>query len=173
MSEPLGVKSEVLAPQATGSVAVGPPTSIGPPAVYALYRGVTGSVNGHFCRIWVEFTAVELCWARRDQPARPSNRVSLLHLSGCECVAGEEVEGRLDIHCLSTFLPAAVKRGPTSGLAMTSPRGDGERRAILQVTAPARELEDFGEALGRLIKSRDEDGPTVLEFIRRRLFQYL
>merc|ERR1719387_3236487 len=50
---------------------------------------------------------------------------------------------------------------------------DGEKRLVLQITGDSRPLQEFGEALGRLIKSRDEEGTTVLEFIRRRLFQYL
>jgi len=142
--------------------AIKPPESIDPPTVYTLYRGVTGSINGQDHRIWVEFTAVELCWARYDTPARRVNRLSLLHLTGCRVIEAEEEEDPT----LSIF--SFSKTGGMEG----GFEGEVERRPMLQVRASSR-LQEFGEALEKLIKSRETEGKTVLEFIRRRLFQYL
>jgi hypothetical protein len=78
------------------------------------------------------------------------------------------VEVRLDIHRSALSEPVVSKRGRNA-----IQENDGEKRLVLQITGDSRPLQEFGEALGRLIKSRDEEGKTVLEFIRRRLFQYL
>jgi len=159
------------APQVSADDARSPAVrpSINPPEVYSLYRGFTGTfgtLNEQSCRIWVEFSTGELgelCWAWRDLPARSSSRISLLHLSGCRCDLSSKA--RLDIHYA---VPTAMKRGRGGCL-----EGDGERRQVLQVFGGAQALQEFSEALSSLIKSRDEEGKTVLEFIRRRLFQYL
>jgi hypothetical protein len=89
--------------------------------------------------------------------------VSLLHLRSSELrlvPLGEvaDSEPRLEIYSLNQ----------TGGL-----EGDGQSIPVLQVSASLRTLQEFNEALCRLIKSRDEEGKFVLDFISKRLFQYL
>eukprot|EP00930_Biecheleria_cincta_P022585 TRINITY_DN16488_c0_g1_i2.p1 TRINITY_DN16488_c0_g1~~TRINITY_DN16488_c0_g1_i2.p1 ORF type:complete len:576 (+),score=123.26 TRINITY_DN16488_c0_g1_i2:159-1886(+) len=62
-----------------------PPESIDASIVYKLYRGTTGEVEAQSRRIWVEFPALQLCWAAFDRPPQPQHRLSLLDLACCSC----------------------------------------------------------------------------------------
>lgn len=62
-----------------------PPEGVDASIVYKLYRGTTGEVDTQSRRIWVEFPALQLCWAAYDRPPQPQHRLSLLDLSCCSC----------------------------------------------------------------------------------------
>lgn len=133
---------------------IGPPASIEPSMIYKLYRGAPGEVDGRPCRVWAEFPALQLCWAGYDLPARPQHRASLLDLAGCSCEAAGPPED-----------PAAVFRVDVFG---PQPKG-----AVLRVSGASASLRDFAEGLRQLLACRDTEGRRCLEFIQKRLFQYL
>jgi len=62
-----------------------PPESVDASIVYKLYRGTTGEVDAQSRRIWVEFPALQLCWAAFDRPPQLQHRLSLLDLARCSC----------------------------------------------------------------------------------------
>lgn len=74
--------------QVDAAAVIGPPESIEPAAIYKLYRGTTGEVDGlggSLGRVWADFPSVQLCWAGYDLPAREYDRASLFDLSRCDC----------------------------------------------------------------------------------------
>eukprot|EP00747_Dinoflagellata_sp_TGD_P182096 gnl/TRDRNA2_/TRDRNA2_36186_c0_seq1.p1 gnl/TRDRNA2_/TRDRNA2_36186_c0~~gnl/TRDRNA2_/TRDRNA2_36186_c0_seq1.p1 ORF type:complete len:693 (-),score=135.73 gnl/TRDRNA2_/TRDRNA2_36186_c0_seq1:65-2143(-) len=140
--------------------AIGPPECIDASAIYKLYRGTTGGINRDDCRVWVEFTAVQLCWAGYDLPARAYNRVSLLDLASCKHVTIQE-EGDSRVFQVEIFL------------LDTSVGANTAQKPVLSIEGRSAALLDFAEALKQLLTSRDNDGRSGLEFIQKRLFQYL
>jgi len=138
---------------------LGPPESVEPAAIYKLYRGAAGEVQGQCSRVWVEFPALQLCWAGYDLPARCLDRVSLLDLSLCRCSRAAEAF-RIDIFSQVAATAAA-------------PLAQGDHRPVLAVAGPSQALRDFAEALQQLLLSRESEGRRGLEFIQKRLFQYL
>lgn len=168
-------------------VVLGPPAYVEPAEIYKLYRGAGGEVHGLSSRVWVEFPALQLCWAEFDKPARAYDRVSLLDLSQCQCKTslGEE-SGlyRIDIFSQVEFAASDISRLPISSSDEASPAAQGtaltssgatacEHRPVLAVNGPTEALREFAEALQQLLKGRDEEGKRGLEFIQKRLFQYL
>lgn len=147
---------------------IGPPESLEPATIYKLYRGSTGEIDGDNHRAWVEFPALQLCWAGYDLPASPMyNRISLLDVARVECETFQREQGdeysswtRVDIYVENTDVAS------TSDQRLNS-------RAALSVTGRTGPLNEFGQALQQLVHSRDSEGRTGLEFIQRRLFQYL
>jgi len=172
---PNQVRLQVTTPEAEHEheqLVIGPPESIGPSSIFKLYRGTTGEVDvgrlggrGGACRVWVEFPALQLCWAGYDLPATIKDSVSLLDLSGCqiETVQSEDCElCRVSVHSQS---------GRTEGTMARSNESDRLAVSVLGVAEGA--LPEFGEALRQLLCSRDTEGSRGLEFIQKRLFQYL
>lgn len=153
---------------------LGPPESVEPSAIYKLYRGAAGEVHGQSYRVWVEFPALQLCWAGYDLPARGLDRASLLDLSQCRCsraVSREESEVfRIDI--FSQVEP--IGNGAQAGMpAVAAPLAQSEHRPVVAVAGPSEALREFAEALQQLLDSREHEGRRGLEFIQKRLFQYL
>eukprot|EP00441_Pelagodinium_beii_P011301 CAMPEP_0197696106 /NCGR_PEP_ID=MMETSP1338-20131121/116140_1 /TAXON_ID=43686 ORGANISM="Pelagodinium beii, Strain RCC1491" /NCGR_SAMPLE_ID=MMETSP1338 /ASSEMBLY_ACC=CAM_ASM_000754 /LENGTH=551 /DNA_ID=CAMNT_0043279171 /DNA_START=34 /DNA_END=1686 /DNA_ORIENTATION=- len=72
-----------------------PPESVDASIIYRLYRGTTGEVQNQHRRIWVEFPALQLCWAAYDKPAQPPNRLSLLDLASCSCYTSSPSNGQV------------------------------------------------------------------------------
>ncbi|CAE8641180.1 unnamed protein product [Polarella glacialis] len=183
--------------RASSKVAQGPPENVDSDAIYKLYRGATGRVHGEPHRVWVEFPALQLCWARYDQPAPAQNRVSLLDLGECSCQASSPSNGqdtragsatgeavRVEIFSLNARIcnQSDTDDGAAAG------EDDGkvwEERVEVAVpklaSIPVLTVEgyysspirDFAEALQQLLDSRDSEGKSGLEFIQARLFQYL
>lgn len=139
--------------------AVGPPESVKPAQIYKLYRGVVGEIHRETHRVWVEFPALQLCWARQDKPATLYDRTSLLDVSRCESGPFERTDGdgtpwtKLDIF----------------GKAL----GDDQNNLTITIASSVATLQEFGEALQQLVESREVEGAKGLEFIQKRLFQYL
>jgi len=100
---------------------------------------------------------LQLCWAGYDLPARPYDRMSLLDITKCECETFSKDDGpewtRVEIHG-----DTSVGSRPPEPLSIIGPPGS---------------LQAFGEALQQLIESRETEGQKGLEFIQKRLFQYL
>lgn len=144
---------------------LGPPESIEPSAIYKLYRGAAGEVQGQSARVWVEFPALQLCWAAYDLPARQVDRASLLDLAVCQCNRGETREDA-DIFKVEVL-------GNKGSAATPESLVKGEHRLVLAVAGPSEALREFAEALQQLLLSRDSEGRRGLEFIQKRLFQYL
>lgn len=156
-------KQSTVTAQHVKTSAIGPPESVEPSQIYKLYRGTVGEIAGDNHRVWVEFPALQLCWAKPDTPARLyDQRASLLDVSRCECGAFDRSDAdgdgapwtKLDI-----YQNAVAARE--------------ELNLTISIAGPVGALQDFGEALQQLVKSREVEGPKGLEFIQKRLFQYL
>merc|ERR1712061_666365 len=123
-------------------------------------------------RVWVEFPQLQLCWAKYDAPAKAYDRVSLLDVSRCEfqpfaheaCEDDGEQWTRLDVFADN---PVGARDGPPVSIA--APK-DGP---VLSIAGRTGAVQDFGEALRQLMTSRDVEGQRGLEFIQKKLFQYL
>lgn len=139
------------------SVPIGPPESVDPANIYKLYRGTTCQKDGVDVRIWVEFPALQLCWAGYDLPARLYDRLSLLDLTSCQC-------GKFTNDTGSSWTSVEIHAATSS-----APRGE----PMLSITGPLGALQDFAQALEQLLKAHKLEGKTGLEFIQKRLFQYL
>jgi len=161
---------------------LGPPESVQPAAIYKLYRGATGEVGSQNSRVWVDFPALQLCWAAYDLLAGPNDRLSLLDLTSCTCQG--PTEGK-DVGVLRVDIYSKVNSHDVGGLG-GSPSTQGEAGRVLVssekpspvlsvsgVAGSGSTLRDFSEALMQLLASRDSEGSRGLEFIQRRLFQYL
>jgi len=165
--------------RAPSEAVVGPPVSLDPAAIYTLYRGVTGREDGQAHRVWIEFPAAQLCWARYDLPARVADRLRLTHLSHCRLGAWDEGQWPPQLILQIYETGDADQSGCNSCASSIRERPRQQRecdlqaRRVLQVVGPSNTLQEFAEALGRLIKCRNEEGHSVLDFIQRRLFQYL
>lgn len=153
-----------------GLTILGPPNNVEPDTIYKLYRGVSGQLSDMKSsssrmprqgRVWAEFTALQLCWAEYDLPAKPSDRVSLLKLGLCELeeLIVDEVE-TFRIHVYTQDSPPPGKPHLTVG------NRHGELRDVAR-------LKSFAEALMQLLQSVEDEGTIGLEFIQKRLFQYL
>lgn len=160
---------------AAGSDVWGPPESIDSSVIYKLYRGATGEVHEKPCRVWVEFPALQLCWAGYDLPAASWDRLSLLDLSTCKIgPPSASASSRL----LDAFSVEVSSRDSSS-----TQRDDGLNGEVEALSTPPAlvvvgsgsndALRDFSEALSRLLQSRDSEGQRGLLFIKQRLFQYL
>lgn len=153
---------------------LGPPESVEPSSIYKLYRGAAGEVHGQSARVWVEFPALQLCWAGYDLPARILDRASLLDLSTCRCSKGVSRE-EADVFRVDIFGLAEPDRGGQEAPINASEplAAPGEHRPVLAVAGPSEALREFAEALQQLLRSRETEGRRGLEFIQKRLFQYL
>jgi len=120
-------------------------------------------------------------------PARPGHRLPLKRLTGIQllcsecacnveaCVCGPSSSG------FSAQTPAAadvqlsiyVQDDSATADALTSTTSFGHGRLGLRVAGPTPTLQDFGKTLELLLRSRDVEGESILDFISRRLFQYL
>lgn len=151
---------------------IGPPESVEPDTIYTLYRGAPGQFSDAKSsssrpapqrqgRVWAELTALQLCWAESDLPAKPSDRVSLLELGLCELepFLMDEIEA-FRVHVYTRGSPPPGRPHLTVGSREGEP-GD------------AVKLRAFAEALMQLLRSVEEEGHQGLEFIQKRLFQYL
>lgn len=145
--------------------AIKPPASIDAPTVYILYRGILGKVENHSHRIWVQFTTAQLCWARNDLPAESGGQMRLKDITECNCDASDGQHLlKLEVHA----------KGASTNETDTPKRNSiGENHELLHASGPSMPLQEFCRAMNQLLKSRDEEGPSVLEFIQMRLFQYL
>mmetsp|Transcript_112375 Transcript_112375/g.324616 ORF Transcript_112375/g.324616 Transcript_112375/m.324616 type:complete len:612 (-) Transcript_112375:93-1928(-) len=161
---------------AAGSDVWGPPENVDSAAIYKLYRGATGEVNDKPCRIWVDFPALQLCCAGYDLPAASWERRSLLDLTSCKLVPSTS--------SATQRLPDAFTVEVSSRDSNSVHRDDGglggevealNSPPILAVAGAGSNdaLKEFSEALSRLLQSRDSEGQRGLEFIQKRLFQYL
>lgn len=146
-------RSPKITEKSTSNTIMGPPESLEPATIYKLYRGSTGEIDGENHRVWVEFPALQLCWASYDQPAHMYNRFSLLDVARVDCDMS-----RVEIHVANEV--ASVE----SRLS---------QRASLSIGGCTGPLLEFGKALQQLLHSRDSEGRSGLEFIQKRLFQYL
>ncbi|CAE8698687.1 unnamed protein product [Polarella glacialis] len=183
------------------SKALGPPETVDSSAIYKLYRGATGRVKGEPHRVWVEFPALQLCWARYDQPAPAQNRASLLDLGACSYQvtgAGDADGETVHVEILSLVTEFGSRAVAPQGAATDSASEDGASGAILAERDPLPPLppeppemrlsktpvlvvdgsvgsaiREFAESLQQLLASRDSEGKSGLEFIQARLFQYL
>lgn len=158
---------------------IGPPASIAPSMIYKLYRGAAGEIDGQKCRVWAEFPALQLCWAGFDLPAASHLRASLLDLSSCCCevVILEDSElFRMEIHGRSFRVPSRRKGSqgvePCANGAEASP-GMMKHGLVVSMLGSSTTVVEFAEALEQLLASRDSEGRRGLEFIQKRLFQYL
>jgi len=160
-------------------VVLGPPECVEPAAIYKLYRGAVGEVHGQHYRVWVEFPALQLCWAAHDLPARGYDRASLLDLALCRCsrvVSRDESEVfRIDIY--SHVEPVSSGSDVCGGGAeapapAAEPFAGSELRPVLAVMGSS-EMREFAAALQQLLESREKEGRRGLVFIQKRLFQYL
>lgn len=153
-----------------GFTIIGPPESVEPDSIYKLYRGAPGqfsdarssrAASQRHGRVWAELTALQLCWADSDLPAKPSDRVSLLELGVCElepCVIDEIETFRVHIYTQGSPPPGTPH--------LTVGSRDGEH-------GDGPKLKAFAEALMQLLQSVEDEGSVGLEFIQKRLFQYL
>jgi len=165
------------------SKAVGPPEGVGPSVIYKLYRGAIGEVDAKPCRIWAEFPSLELCWTPYDCPAREADRVSLLQISRCTCdVAPDCVDGQAsskrDTNVqLLVFVPHGAlgreQRQESAGSPGTSGNKPSAEVEAIRIIGPHPALQEFGCALQQLVDCRETEGPSGIEFIQKRLFQYL
>eukprot|EP00929_Paragymnodinium_shiwhaense_P037196 TRINITY_DN19860_c0_g1_i3.p1 TRINITY_DN19860_c0_g1~~TRINITY_DN19860_c0_g1_i3.p1 ORF type:complete len:936 (-),score=220.48 TRINITY_DN19860_c0_g1_i3:76-2883(-) len=151
-------------PPAQDNDPIKPPEMLTSNEIYKLYRGATGSVEGQIgkCRIWVDFTTLELCLAFRDLPATANNRVPLMGVTWCSC-ASLEADFQVDIY---------EKRTIPQRVAKLEEPVRGKDTPTVSISG-ANSLKEFAEALTQLLQSRDTEGPGVLKFIQRRLSQYL
>jgi len=155
---------------------LGPPEKVESSAIYKLYRGTAGEVHGRGCRIWVEFPALQLCWALCDLPAQGHDRASLLDLSLCRCraISREESGGAFRVDIFSQAELGSCEPGVRQeAAAAAAPLAAAEHRPVLAVAGPSETLREFAEALQQLLDSRESEGRRGLEFIQKRLFQYL
>lgn len=159
----------------------GPPETVQPSAIYKLYRGATGEVNGQSSRFWADFSVLQLCWATYDNPAGACDRLSLLDLISCRIKGSLDGQdgGRLraEIH---TSAPGGDGLAPglpkLHGQVRPESSPDSSSAPALVVFANATggsALQEFAEALTQLVASRDSEGRQGLLFIQKRLFQYL
>jgi len=162
---------------------IGPPESVEPATIYKLYRGTNGEINRQPLRVWVDFPALQLCWAGYDLPAwDDDSRRSLLDLTRCCCETLDDGCHRVEVYTV------AQGTGPLDGKESRSARREEPTEfdeKLFSITPPESDekllgtnLFDFGEALQQLIKSREEDRQGGVEwpgvkFIQKRLFQYL
>jgi len=183
------IRSDLVA---SSGARCGPPENIGPEVIYKLYRGARGDVEQQPCRVWVDFTALQVCWAKSNLPARQWHQhVSLLDISQCESERlWEENEPRVLVHILTKVPqtpPLAVRSWrrprssrrrsrptplPSESPSATSDSADG-RQPWLTIVGAAVPMEAFAQALIALLGSRDLEGTKPLQFIQQRLFQYL
>jgi len=155
----------------SGTSSIGPPKSVDPLSVYKLYRGATGCVSGEAHRVWVDFSTVQLCWARYDVPARPGDCLPLLEVSHSNC---RDTKGSWPLlHYLDVYKLETMNSKAPEALALYRGSCAEQGQLALQVESSSHALQDFGHALDRLLRSHEEERRTVLEFIQRRLFQYL
>mmetsp|Transcript_97639 Transcript_97639/g.209498 ORF Transcript_97639/g.209498 Transcript_97639/m.209498 type:complete len:557 (-) Transcript_97639:87-1757(-) len=163
---------------------LGPPESVEPSSIYKLYRGAAGEVQNQNYRVWVEFPALQLCWAGYDRPARAYDRASLLDLSLCACrtiTKADFLSFRVEIFGETTTPTQTGTRAPDEGAADQGRRAGAtgaaaiadDRRPVLSVSGQSETLREFAEALQKLLVSRESEGRRGLEFIQKRLFQYL
>lgn len=132
--------------------------------IYKLYRGATGTVEGHVdnCRIWVDFTTLELCWAVRDLPATANNRVPLMGITWCSCTP-RDADFQVDVY---------EKRTAPKRVAKLEEPTSAKETPTMSISG-SNNLKGFAEALTQLLQERDTMGHGVLLFIQRRLSQYL
>jgi len=171
--------------QTHSSTVLGPPESVAPAAIYKLYRGAIAEIEGESKRIWVDFPALQLCWAGPDLPAGTANRTSLLDLSACRCgtVMEDSQPYRVEIcgQVDRTSTPESWCRRDGSSSKGSSPSYGGAVYVVVElrplaaseVFAPPNALREFTMALHQLIESREKEGRRVFHFIEKRLFQYL
>lgn len=150
-------------------------------------------------RVWVDFPALQLCWAVADLPARFYERISLLDVAACKCreragdpglrvdiygqVTGLEADLTVGGGALPTVGGGSLDSSPSSPAALSlgaEPRGVlvaaeqfGPALTVASVSSGVGALREFAEALVQLLASRDSEGSRGLEFIQKRLFQYL
>mmetsp|Transcript_57730 Transcript_57730/g.137398 ORF Transcript_57730/g.137398 Transcript_57730/m.137398 type:complete len:582 (+) Transcript_57730:100-1845(+) len=151
-----------------------PSEIMGPDIVYRLYRGITASIHGKLHHVWVDFTTVQLRWARCDVPAMPGDDASLLNLSQCRAFTLCDDAQRASEMTLEVYdggIGAIAPLGNTAAAAGNS--NSTQPSSILTAVGRPDQLWAYKDALNLLFKSRDEEGKAVLEFIQQRLFQYL
>lgn len=175
----LSDRSTAAGSTAPGSDVLGPPESVEPASIYKLYRGATGEVYGHSARVWVDFPALQLCWAGYDLPAATNDRLSLLDLTSCKTKPSTEGQDagafKVDIYSKASGHDVGSVAG--HGLHGEPPAvlGAEQQPPALTVLGSSgnNALREFSEALVQLLASRDSEGRRGLEFIQKRLFQYL
>lgn len=152
----------------TEDVSMAVPELIHSAEVYQLYRGACGKEGdliAERCRLWVDFPNLRIAIAEYDQPASPRNCIPLLDISWCHCEDAAEPDAEEPVYRLDVYsLPSG-----SCGQQRPSP-GQTPR---IRVSGSSSSLRDFGLALQKLLKSRDEEGRGRLYFIQKRLFQYL
>eukprot|EP00927_Polykrikos_kofoidii_P060587 TRINITY_DN55529_c0_g1_i1.p1 TRINITY_DN55529_c0_g1~~TRINITY_DN55529_c0_g1_i1.p1 ORF type:complete len:694 (-),score=112.97 TRINITY_DN55529_c0_g1_i1:61-1914(-) len=159
---------------------LGPPSDIDPNVVHKLYRGASGQVHDQDHRIWVEFPALELCWACWDKPAHPLQRVPLLGVSCCRgesFLRDDEELLRVDV-CVdgAESTPQGGGVVTTGGAEQPLAAADistAEPKPVVSIMGSSKALRDFQADLAQLLASRDREGARGLEHIQRSLFQYL
>lgn len=164
----------------------GPPEGLGTSVIHRLYRGVIGEIGGKPGRIWAEFPALVLCWAPHDTPAREADQVSLLELVRCtlddvDVPAGaapveRQITG-IGLEAAKVKLAVFVRKGslqkaPTSPASAPSTNATEEVEAV-NISGGVTAVHDFGVSLQQLIACRNTEGQSGLQFIQKRLFQYL
>jgi len=143
-----------------------PPELLTAADVSKLYRGVAGIVEGQMGsgRMWVDFVTLQLRWACKDLPAHPSNRMSLFSITWCQC-RGEMTADhcQLDIFSTSYFGQKVESLQPPA--AILKPK--------VSITCSLENMQYFLEAMQKLLGSRDQEGHGPMNFVSKRLFQYL
>lgn len=151
-------------------VSMAVPELIDSAEVYRLYRGACGAEGDiqERCRIWVDFTRLQIAVAEYNTPASPANCISLLDITWCHCDALDQDSSwlyRIDVFSRSPPKGGASPTRQTRPEPMQKPR--------ISVAGSSTTLQEFGLALQKLLKSRDNEGHGRLYFIQKRLFQYL
>ncbi|CAE7873834.1 CYTH1 [Symbiodinium necroappetens] len=151
-------------------VSMAVPELIDSAEVYRLYRGACGAEGDiqERCRIWVDFTRLQIAVAEYNTPASPTNCISLLDITWCHCDALDQDSSwlyRIDVFSRSPPKGGASPTRQTRPEPMQKPR--------ISVAGSSTTLQEFGLALQKLLKSRDNEGHGRLYFIQKRLFQYL
>ncbi|CAE6923350.1 Cyth1, partial [Symbiodinium sp. KB8] len=157
-------------PLAECDVSMAVPELIDSAEVYRLYRGACGAEGDiqERCRIWVDFTRLQIAVAEYNTPASPTNCISLLDITWCHCDALDQDSSwlyRIDVFSRSPPKGGASPTRQTRPEPMQKPR--------ISVAGSSTTLQEFGLALQKLLKSRDNEGHGRLYFIQKRLFQYL
>ncbi|CAE7658222.1 Cyth1 [Symbiodinium pilosum] len=116
----------------------------------------------------VDFTRLQIAVAEYNTPADPANCISLLDITWCHCDAVDQDSSflyRIDVFSRNPPKGGASPTRQTRPEPMQKPR--------ISVAGSSTTLQEFGLALQKLLKSRDNEGHGRLYFIQKRLFQYL
>mmetsp|Transcript_96697 Transcript_96697/g.211446 ORF Transcript_96697/g.211446 Transcript_96697/m.211446 type:complete len:542 (+) Transcript_96697:172-1797(+) len=153
---------------------LGPPETVEPSSIYKLYRGASGEARGENLHVWVEFPALQLCWAHHDTPPMAQDHTSLLSIVSCKWQGVPDAHSPTPVR-VEIFSKQQGDASPGSG-GPNQTTQVAEAQSVLAVTATAlggKSLLEFAKALNLLIASRDSEGEKGLVFIQKRLFQYL